>query len=325
MSKRGDKKRNKVKNIKALLKSYNPKKIRRIRKLKFEGVKHLNVYNISAPFKLKRKNYLLGRVELRDFELGSLTIFFYKEKEKQITWKKCDDKPYFNLQDPFRIKIDKQIIIGGVEVMTKSAEKGIDYRTVFYKGETIEKLKRFATGPWGMKDIRFIKLKNKKIGVFTRPQGSKAGKGKIGFLTINSLNKLKPRIISNAKIIKNMFARGEWGGVNEIHILKNGKMGILGHIAKFSRDKKKYYYPVSFYFDTKTEKFYGMKILLTRQDIPNGKAERADLYNVLYPGGIIRNKKNNRARLFVGVSDSESYVATIEDPFKEYEKLKCHS
>ncbi|MGC9309644.1 MAG: DUF1861 family protein [Candidatus Nanoarchaeia archaeon] len=314
---------NKPKTIKSLLAAYHPENIKKVKKLNFEGIQNnIDIYNITAPFKIKRTQYILGRVELRDFEIGSLSVFFYKQKHKRI-WRRCKDSPVFNLQDPFRIRFNGQIIIGGVEIEQKSVEKGLDYRTVFYKGRELNKLRRCAKGPRRMKGIRFKKIGNKKIAVFTRPQGKKGGRGKIGFEILDSLNKLTPQHLRKAKIIDNMFAKGEWGGVNDIHILKDGNLGVLGHIAKFVKDKdgkKRYYYPITFKFNPETREFSGMKILVCRSDLPAGDSKRPDLYNVIYPGGIIRNKQKGEAKLYAGVSDAESYEITIKDPFKEYEK-----
>jgi len=96
-----------------------------------------------------------------------------------------------------------------------------------------------------MKDIRLVELKNGKIGVFTRPQGRRGRRGKIGFTTISSLENLTPRTLTKAQIIKGQFAKGEWGGVNQALILKNGKIGALGHIARYSKDKQnRFYYAI---------------------------------------------------------------------------------
>jgi len=309
-----------VRSIKSLLASYDSSNILKCKKLDFEGVTGLDVYNIASPFKLKGVNYLLGRVELRDFEVGSLAVFFTK-KGKEKYWKRSK-APVFNLQDPFWIRFNGEIVIGGVEIMQKNVERGLKWRTVFYRGKSLGKLRRFAEGPWGMKGIRFVRL-NGKIYLFTRPQGKKGRRGKIGFRVLNSLSELKPRKISGAGIIKGMFAKGEWGGVNQVHVLKNKKLGVLGHIAKFEKDNsgevRRYYYPISFCFDPETEEFSGMKILACRGDLPEGDSKRKDLYHVIYPGGLIR-VKGKKAKLYAGVSDVESYEITIKDPFLEYEE-----
>ena len=49
-----------------------------LRKLKMKGVANMDVYNITAPFKINNKQYILGRAELRKFELITLSLFFKK-------------------------------------------------------------------------------------------------------------------------------------------------------------------------------------------------------------------------------------------------------
>ncbi len=90
-------------------------------------------------------------------------------------------------------------------------------------------------------------------------------------------------------------------------------------MAKFGEGKKKYYYPITFKFNPKNRKFSGLKILVSRKDLPEGVAKRDDLHHVIFPGGI-RRKKRNKAILYAGVSDAESYKITIKDPFLEYEE-----
>ena len=48
-----------------------------------------------------------------------------------------------------------------------------------------------------MKDIRLILLSDNRIGVFTRPQGKIGGRGRIGFMIVNSLKELGLDISEN--------------------------------------------------------------------------------------------------------------------------------
>ncbi len=292
------------------------------RKLRFSEVGKEDVYNITAPFRYNKKTYLLGRVEPHSIEESSKTVFF-KKNNKTKGFQPDYSLPVFTLQDPSITKIDKMFVLNGVEVKPNIRKKeGLTYRIVFYKGSSLENLKKFAYGPWGMKGIRLVKLTNGKIGVFSRPQGKKGRLGKIGFTQINSLSKLKPRLFHKAKIIPGIFSKGEWGGVNEAHILKNGKIGIIGHIARFSKDKKnKFYYPIVFCLDSESLEISTIRILIRRAELPEGESKRPELYNVVYPGGIIR-KNGNVAILYVGVGDAESYVVKIADPFSFYEELE---
>jgi hypothetical protein len=306
----------KPQSVKSLLKNYK-KTTRKVRKLKFSGVGNRDVYNVAAPFKFKRSYYLLGRVESREEETGTKVMFFRRPKNSQV-WHVDEKCPIFDLQDPFIIKLNNTFVVGGIEIKQLANRQYLRYRTVFYRGKDPHNLRRFGNSPWGMKGIRFIALPDNQVLVFTRPQGKKGRRGKIGCTVIDSLNKLKPRTLSRAEIIGGQFSRGEWGGVNEVHFLRDGKIGILGHIAKFGKDKKKYYYPITFSLDFEMGAFSKIKIIAKREELPKGEAKRGDLYNVIYPGGLLRNSKGS-AKLYVGVSDAEAYELTIDDPFLEYE------
>ena len=158
----------------------------------------------------------------------------------------------------------------------------MSYRTVFYRGRDIHNLRKFANGPWGMKGISFIQLPNKKFLVFTRPQGKKGRRGKIGCKVIDSLAHLTSRALSRADLINGQFAHGEWGGVNEVHILEDGRIGVLAHIAKFTKNKIRHYYPMTFSLDLVTGAVSKIKIIVKRSDLPKGEAKRMDLQDVIY-------------------------------------------
>jgi hypothetical protein len=305
-----------MKSIREILKVYNSSFISAT-KLNFKGINGKDVYNITAPFEFEKSKYILGRVEPRNDELNTETHFFKKENS---SWIKEENLPSFNLQDPFISKIKNQIILGGIQVEKRPTKKDLSYRTVFYKGTSLKNLKPFTTGPWGMKGIRLIELPDGKIGVFTRPQGRKGGLGRIGFTIIHTLNSLSPRVLSQAPLVNKYFAKGEWGGVNEVHLLKNGYLGVLAHIARFSKDKQlRFYYPIAFSFNPITCLTSTTRILVRRAELPEGEAKRPDLYNVIYPGGLIRNSKEGIANLYSGVGDAEAYRIKIKDPFTFYE------
>ncbi|MFW5889533.1 MAG: DUF1861 family protein, partial [Bacillota bacterium] len=225
----------------------------------------------------------------------------------------------FRLQDPFITKINSELLFGGVEIIKDSkSEEIISWKTNFYRGDSINDLEFFAEGPAGMKDIRLIELPNGKIGVFTRPQGEIGGRGKIGFCSLNSLDELNAENIQKADLLNDQFLDLEWGGVNEVHLLENNLLGVLGHIAAFDQNDKRHYYPMCFAFDYLKVKASKIKIIAQRRDLPEGPAKRKDLEDVLFSGGLIR-KDDGLANLYLGVSDVEAYKLEIQDPFHEYE------
>lgn len=290
-----------------------------VEKYTFTGVGTHDVYNISAPFTDKNELFVVGRVEERDSELSQV-FFFTKDKQDERIWSPREHTQTYNLQDPFVTRIAGELIFGGVEVITEidNPNSIVSWRTQFYRGMNIDSLRYFATGPSTMKDIRLIELADRRIGVLTRPQGVKGGRGQIGFAIIESLEQLTEETLINAEILMGQFVPEEWGGANEAHLLSNGCIGILGHIASFDSRMHKHYYSMVFSLDPETMRTSPIKIIAVRNDFPDGPEKRPDLEDVIFSGGIIR-MANGRAELSVGVSDAEAYRIEIPDPFLEYE------
>jgi hypothetical protein len=221
------------------------------------------------------------------------------------------------------VKIGERLILSGVKVFFNEIDANLRYKTIFFEGNTIYDLKEFSEGPEGMKDIKIIELANGRIGVFTRPQGLNGGRGRIGFIEVLSFKDFKAirnEAYYNAPLIINNIVETEWMGANAVYQLSNGLIGILGHIACFSNIAEKNYYPIVFAFHPSKNKIFPMKIIARRKDLPPGQAKRNELKNVIFAGGLIRNS-NNTAALYAGVSDTEDYRITIEDPFLSYENL----
>lgn len=283
--------------------------------IKFIGMgEEKDIYNITAPFLDNGERYIAGRVESRDSE-DSRVLFFQKTEEG---WKAATDMPVFILQDPFAVKVKGQLVFGGVEVFDDAERPGtLNYRTVFYKGTSISNLKLFAKGPERMKDIRICGLLDGRILVMTRPQGALGGRGKIGYIIIDSLEDLNPEMIQKAKILQNQFILQEWGGCNELHLLSGTKVGILSHIAKYGAKGERHYYATAFCFDYEKETYSQMRIIAVRDNFADGPAKREDLTDVIFSGGLVRDK--NLAHLYCGVSDTQGHTITIDDPFIPFE------
>lgn len=298
-----------------LLREYQSKNLNlKGEKIVFQGVGEKDVYNITAPFMDQGQLVIAGRVEGRDTE-HSVVRFFV---EKDGVWSPKEGAPTLTLQDPFVTRIGGELILGGVEIFPHPTVPGaLGWRTIFYRGQNISELVRFAAGPDGMKDIRLVEMANGEIGVFTRPQGEIGGRGKIGFVKISSLDELTQSIIERAELLE-QFVDEEWGGANEVHLLKNGRLGVLGHIACFDEEGNRHYYPIVFAYDPKNMKATPMHLIATRADFPEGPAKRPDLVDVIFSGGICR-LGNGKAQFFAGVSDAEAHRIIIEDPFMQHE------
>lgn len=284
-------------------------------KITFSGVGERDVYNITAPFEDEGKLVIAGRVESRDSEQSEVHFFV----KKNNVWIPRESTPVFTLQDPFVTKIAGELVLGGVEVFPHpTVENAMMWKTVFYKGETISKLREFMIGPDGMKDLRIVELKDDSIGVFTRPQGEKGGRGKIGFVKVPTLDDLTIDVINEAPLLEGQFIDEEWGGGNEIHLLSNGLLGVLGHIASFDEESDRHYYPMVFIFNPDTFEFTDMQIIAERANFLPGDTKRSDLKDVVFSGGLVR-KSDGTADLYAGISDAEAQTIKVFDPFIPFE------
>ena len=311
----------KLKTCNDLLIEFEEKKINSVgEKLNFLGVQGRDVYNITKPFKDAGELIIAGRVENRDSEVSEVNFF----KDVDGTWEKTDKKIKLELQDPFVTKISGELILGGVEIFPHPILKDcLAYRTAFYRGEDIKSLQKFAVGPDLMKDVRLLELPDGRILVFTRPQGDNgrgenAGRGKIAFTIINALEELNVEVISNAELLETQFVDQEWGGSNELHVLNNGLIGVLGHVASFDEKMDRHYYAMTFSFNIETKVTSPIKIIATRKNFKPGEYKRKDIMDVIFSGGINR-LEGARAEVYVGVSDAEAHKILIDDPFVEYE------
>ncbi len=278
----------------------------------FSGVGNKDVYNITAPFEVKGETVIAGRVEARDSE-HSHVMFFH---ETDTVWTPIENTPVLELQDPFVSFIHGQLVIGGVEIFPHPVNPGaLGWRTVFYKGGSLDQLNPFAKGPDGMKDIRLVELENSRIGVFTRPQGEKGGRGRIGYTEISKLEELEPSVIDEAPLLDLPFHEDEWGGVNELHLLSEGEVGALGHIACFDEKGDRHYYAISFVFHPDTRACTRLKMIAQRSDFLDSPAKRPDLQDVVFSGGLVR-KNDGTARLYAGVADASAQYIYLNDPFK---------
>ena len=307
-----------VKSCAELVEAYRTKENKpqpaQAEKLLFDGVEGRDVYNISAPFEDEGELVIAGRVENRDSEVSEIHFFVRREER----WTPRDGAPIFALQDPFLTRISGELVFGGVETFPHPSEEGkVSWRTVFYKGPSLANLEQFFRGPDQMKDLRLVELSDGTIGVFTRPQGEKGGRGKIGFARVNALSELTVEAVLEAPLLE-QFRDEEWGGCNEIHVLSNGKLGVLGHIARFDEQGDRHYYPMVFVYDPANGTYSDMEIIAERADFLEGPSKRPDLADVVFSGGLVRGE-GGKAELYTGVSDAEAQKLKIDDPFAGYE------
>jgi len=319
----------------------------------FAGVGDKNVYN-SAIFQAKvhpgddqETTIIAGRVENRTSELSEVMFF---QQGPDGKWHPIKDAPVFkNSQDPSVKKIGDQLVMSMVRVEDRGEKLSnglprLVYYTDFFQFRTLQDLDpeaRIARGPLWMKDIRLITLKDgHRILIMTRPQGDNYGghygPGKIGYLIVENFREFielaqdgkegsaLAKMMENGRVLEGMFQEDQWGGTNALYLLENGKVGALGHIARFNEEGNREYFPMTFEFDPETGEFSPLKIIgrwetlakLLDQDIPVkvlDPEKPLDLSNVWI--GIDLVFSNGRYFLFGGVRDSRTVVAEMTAPF----------
>ena len=276
----------------------------------FQGVEGYDVYNPTAPFIYGDKKMICARVEKRDSEISQAV--FFEEAERDV-YRPAEGWERYDLQDPSVTKVLGHYVLGGTEVFPHPEHPGrMCWHTVFYCGTSPEHMERMAQGPEGMKDVRLVELADGRVGIFTRPQGEKGGRGKIGFTIVEDLSKVTAAAMEGAPLL-DLFGWEEWGGVNEAFLLRDGRIGVLGHIACFRPDEVRHYFPMAFVFDPRTGEHTEPEILAERREFLPGPSKRPDLEDVLFSGGILRD--GDRAVLYVGVSDCEIQYMVVPNPF----------
>ncbi len=289
-------------------------------KVKFSGVCGYDVYNCSIPFEKDGKTYIYGRVEKRD-EWARSTVHLF-EKVGEDEFKKVENSFVYQLEDPYIANIHNTLILGGTHVV-KERSMVKTYYGYFYKGNDLEDMYYFTTGPEHMKDIRLVQLSNGEIGVFSRHRGQHildeyGCESMIGFCKIKTVDDLTGEAIKNAPLIPNIFADGEWGGCNQCYMLSSGKIGIIGH--KCYKDEERnnaVYLNTAYVFDTEKMEMISDKVIATRKSYPSGPAKKPDLEDCAFPGGIVM-RPDGKADLYSGIGDCEVGRVTVDYPFEGY-------
>jgi len=296
--------------------------------LRFDGVDGRDVYNPSVPFKLDGMTVMAGRVESRDGH-GSVTMFFTPSKDG--VWRPIAGAPTLELEDPFVTFAGEQLTLGGVRVEWEDTPPGAPpvahWCTDFYRGRSLDGLRRFATGPDQMKDIRLLQLRDSRVAIFTRPQGAVMEPlgciAKIGFTLADSLDDVTPEAIKNAPLLYDHFLPDEWGGCNQLFELSNGLIGAIGHKSwgeMIDGVHVLHYYSMAFALDPDARRMTPTKIIADRACFPDGPAKEPRLRDVTFTAGIVRND-DGTADLYTGLSDCQVGRLRIEDPLSEYERL----
>jgi len=293
--------------------------------LRFNGVTGFDVYNCSVPFNYKGNRYMYGRIEHRNEWARSWVRLFRETGLDEYSL--VENTMLYQLEDPYVSRIGNEFVLGGTHVQYQQGNF-TDFFGYFYKGDDLENLYYFTTGPINMKDIRLVQLKD-RVGVFSRPRGEEVEKihgseSIIGYTEIADIMELSGDVIQNARKVDGIFDKGEWGGCNQCYQLDSGLIGIIGH--KSYEEKKpdnssiSVYVNVSFVFDPKTHKILDEKIIGTRNSYPPGPAKRPYLVDCTFTAGIVM-REDGKADLYSGLGDTMQGRAVIRYPFDGFGKI----
>ena len=280
-------------------------------KISFGGVGDRDVYNIAAPVEFRGETLIAGRVEPRASENATIVLF---TRGLDGIWRPRAGAPIFEgLQDPCVTVVGDELVLGGVRYPIELPDGQTIWRMDFYRGRTVDRLQHFLTGPDGMKDIRLKGLLDGRLALFSRPHCGPGSRGRIGFTVVDRLEALNAGTIMDAPVLAGQFTDTEWGGVNEVHLLADGRLGLLGHIAWMEAGDIRHYYAMAFAIDPETATTGPVRIIATRSQFPPGPAKRSDLVDVIFAGGLVRHW-DGTATLFAGLSDAEAGFLTTQDP-----------
>lgn len=272
---------------------------RKCGKIRFHGVKGVDVYNSSAPFRDAERWLIAARVEARASEMSQVCFFEWDGLNDALL---VEDAPRFALQDPFVCWIDNQRVVGGVEVEFDAHNQPVRWRTQFWAGPSIFHMRLMTKGPWGMKDIRLVSLPDARVLVFTRPQGAIGGRGMIGWTIVDTLKDLNASSIDKATLLHHVESM-DWCGVNAAQLLPDGRVEVLAHVAHFDSELNRHYYAARFIFDYHSGQSSPIEIVACRDDFLPGESKRDDLRDVVFPAGWLQMPEGRL--LFCGTSDCE--------------------
>lgn len=281
----------------------------------------IDLFNPSIPFRSGDSTVMAFRGEARG--TGGSRVFFCRQTPEG--WELLKEMPHFALEDPFVVRIRGELVFGGVRLLFRPGEEEsgdyIGWQTDFFRGQDIAQLRRFASGPVNMKDIRLVEVGD-CIGVFTRPNGAQCREGRtadIGFCMLNDLSELTPETIARAPLLEDFFEADEWGGVNQAYDLGEGIIGALGHIACRDSAGISHYYSMAFGYDICSGHFTSPQILCDRACFPEFPEKSAALRDILFTAGAER-AEGEWLVLYTGISDTRVGRAVVKNPFTDIKK-----
>lgn len=274
-------------------------------------------YNVSEPIEVAGQELMLTREEERSSE-NSVVKAYIHNKEKDIWQPMTEVRPMAGYQDPSYLgEIKGQKCFCATNTQVNEKNEVINYwAELFAINGDLNHIEQVAKGPEKSKLLHLIQTGPEEIDGFIRMQGGEFGRGKICHFQIREMDDLQnvlDNIGAQTEII-DIFDKDEWGGFNDLHLLPDGRVDVLGHIARLVKDEKdqdkKEYYVFSAIFDPKTNLVSELKIILSRGDLPvEAEPKKPEVENVLYPNNSVL--EDDKRHIYTSISDSKQVVATV--------------
>lgn len=279
----------------------------------------ITFYNPSSPFKLSDEagspEYQFFRVE----PIGCEDSYAAPYKLENGIYQPVHQLERLRLEDPSVVRIQGKNILIGAEVWpdrTPENPHGTNYCNVFYEIiGNFEEYKPIGRGPSRMKGIKLIDLGEDGIGVMSRPHIDEKKRGVLAFQVINNCDDLNPEKLLNGNIITNQVPDGNWVGVNEMYLLPNGKIGVLGHVAYEDRILGKQYAAMVFQYDWRTHLATPIKVIATADDFPESESKTSAHNGVIYPCSLKFDFNAPFATLLASLRDARYAGKRIFNPW----------
>jgi hypothetical protein len=258
-----------------------------------------------------------GRVEESSDEFSSQVSFFSLHGNKLdpiVNAPKLE-----NLQDPFATTVQlsngkTELIFGGVEVEPVDPTQS-NYRTVLFKGSTLNGLELFARGPEKGKGLRIVQNPfNGELWMFVRFQADGVGGlGRIGCARLNSWDEINEQTWASASVIPGLYKQGQWGGANHAEFITPQDMLVLAHKARFEPpsdilDDRRYDSELIVYRPD-SNLVLARQTIVTAEMLPSGlEVGRLDCKKVTYPGSFYRTRPTT-LECVLGAMDAHPLIA----------------
>ena len=283
---------------------------------------HLSVYNATPPVWLRVKGKMcqvsVGRVEHPNDWSHSRIMFFKRQAVNEYYLIK--DAPIFYGEDPAITTVDDEIVLFSVNVSAVRKDDRYLLKTEIRRANDIMQLWECWRSIPG-KDNRITPVDNgTRISVMVRPQGGEAGRGKMAYIELDSLDALCEDTLRAAKIIEISNADDTWVGPNELHNLsRKHQIGILAHGAfenNASTPQAKTYFIFFAWLDRKNLKIVDIEPLALREDFPASNGKKSTLCNVAFGTGLMIPSEPQReyAELYAGIGDATQAFVPINNP-----------